>query len=416
MRFLTFFLLIGTYFALPAFGQSWDVLNGEQVFPVTARDGKLATAGYRPGMSGVEFFYAESVDQGMSWQYTAVNSAQNVQATPTCLQFFGDSLGFMGLKGSFTGEILKTTDAGTTWTSIHHTDIINQIYSSQILPAAASSFQPYDFTRLDDSSAIMVDFQQSSYLITSDRGTTWQWIENNRGADFPKVQHLANDDLLRAERTLLLRSSDRGSRWDTLFTSPGGKDLTTFDFVSPQDGFVMVGEPGSGIECWKTSTAGQSWQRVGSYSGASSFWDLHFSDTLKAWGLAGDKLYRTTDGGRSWTQPETLPFDAHQFEVVMGKLYAVGRGLAGYTGSISSLTADASLAIRLYPNPVQDVMYHDGPAGLSFQLWDEAGRQVMKGELPHKSLSLQGLPSGRYLMHIRDSKSEKTLSWRLVKE
>ncbi len=162
-------------------------------------------------------------------------------------------------------------------------------------------------------------------LWTDDGGQTWTNITPTgmAGAAPQAVAFVDGQEgwaaRLTATNTLAMaRTRDGGQTWQmdelTLFAPETGQMAAQvyFDFVSSQVGYLAV-ELQSGVNfshglLLQTTDGGQTWQSRSLPVGAA----VRFSSDMTGWvagGPAGDELYRTDDGGRTWTLV-TLNHDA----------------------------------------------------------------------------------------------------------
>ena len=108
----------------------------------------------------------------------------------------------------------------------------------------------------------------------------------------------------------VFRTEDNGSTWTSakLTTSPGASDPTSFSFVDPRHGWLLVDVESSSNfnlgELYRTSDGGSTWSKISAPSGGTIRFATQSLGFL-AGGPAGDKLYVTRDGGSSW-QPQTV--------------------------------------------------------------------------------------------------------------
>jgi len=131
----------------------------------------------------------------------------------------------------------------------------------------------------------------------------------------------------------VLRTTDGGKTWKaTAIGSPNGQPVITssIDFINPDDGWLMAGHGGAAgseaVDVYRTTDGGATWSRV---SGASFTSNapagslpvggdkngIVFADARTGW-VTGDApangvadVYRTTDGGLTWHH-QTLPSPA----------------------------------------------------------------------------------------------------------
>jgi photosystem II stability/assembly factor-like uncharacterized protein len=123
-------------------------------------------------------------------------------------------------------------------------------------------------------------------------------------------------------------TTDGGSSWSTI-TPPGvGPGSILADhFDGAGDGVVVshreVGEPPAALEFFRTSDRGRTWQ-AGTLDaeGPGSIGGVRMSEADGVWwalvaeaGVAssGQRLYRSTDGGKSWQETSSRPFGRGQF-------------------------------------------------------------------------------------------------------
>jgi len=103
-----------------------------------------------------------------------------------------------------------------------------------------------------------------------------------------------------AVQTLVFASHDGGMTWALLpGRIPGGGQV---QFVSADDGFAW-----DGGQLNATHDGGKTWAPVSTSSSfGADFWKMDFVSVNAGWALTMDatshvSVYRTTDGGKSWT-------------------------------------------------------------------------------------------------------------------
>lgn len=67
-------------------------------------------------------------------------------------------------------------------------------------------------------------------------------------------------------------------------------------FIDENTGWFVC----NAIELIKTTNSGLTWEKV--YSGSLNFDKIHFTDSQNGWAYINNKLYKSTDGGATWTE------------------------------------------------------------------------------------------------------------------
>jgi len=103
---------------------------------------------------------------------------------------------------------------------------------------------------------------------------------------------------------VLGKTGDGGATW-TLTPSEVTNDAQDAFFIDENTGYVRVG-PGDTGQLFKTTDGGQTWTGVAASPGER----LQFADPEVAWSVRYNKVSFTTDGGNHWNSRE-YPFPAH---------------------------------------------------------------------------------------------------------
>jgi photosystem II stability/assembly factor-like uncharacterized protein len=149
-----------------------------------------------------------------------------------------------------------------------------------------------------------------------------------------------------AER-YLYRSTDRGSTWHQQPLPPADLPQPEISFVSDAEGWLQTGGSAAAqpyppcgldpINLWHTTDAGATWQLLGS-NGIRDIQckeGLSFVDSRRGFigalsPVLAPVIYRTTDGGRTWTESRPLPppsTKAGNFDLGPGPVRAFGSTL-----------------------------------------------------------------------------------------
>lgn len=175
------------------------------------------------------------------------------------------------------------------------------------LPPALSPTVP--FSHLKASALDTVDFVsdtvgyvggQGGILKSGDGGKTWLKLYTSQN-NIVSVDAVDTANVWAATKDYLLRSIDGRNfrRVDPIINSnQGGKGIQAIDFVNKNQGFLLangvVWRLNGGVTARKASPGG----RVDSIS---------FVDPNTGFAAGGDMVYKTTDGGKSWTRIFTAP-------------------------------------------------------------------------------------------------------------
>lgn len=181
------------------------------------------------------------------------------------------------------GTVLRTTDAGTTWTDISNLDAFTtDLFGVRALPGG-------DLLAVGGLPGI---------FRSTDAGATWEPVAN------PATAPLRHLDLTGGstwsavgENGLVVRSTDSGATWG-LLPSPGNTRLVDQFWFDPQNGYVL------GVDLVRrTTNGGQSWVVVPDVQ--ENFFlpgDIKFLDPQNGWIMVDFATWRTTNGGVSWFQ------------------------------------------------------------------------------------------------------------------
>ena len=185
------------------------------------------------------------------------------------------------------GEVKVTYDNGENW---------------RIVPVSLKELFAGDYSGSKE------DLIEGSYIITPNRTAfvIGEEVENN--GDYPKVHYK------------VLQSTDEGETWkkSSVTDSPSVR-LRSLGFTSERDGYLIItSDRTMGFEAnaiYKTNNGGESWKQVGSVeqtnrhvisggfkNGMIGF--ISFGAQLAESGLEHPLLYRTADGGKSWSELE----------------------------------------------------------------------------------------------------------------
>ncbi|CAG4917743.1 hypothetical protein [Acidithrix sp. C25] len=181
----------------------------------------------------------------------------------------------------------------------------------------------------------------SSILLSKNGGTSWKDLSSVPGTvssiDFVtnKIGYLVSRPVNGGANNYIYSTTNGGNSWNQIFAG----SISTIKFLSPTTGFAMLRTPSSSSQpysagIYKTVNGGISWSLIPSplYS-AATYGSFSFSSPSDGWLLVGIQpsagsenkyLYKTTDGGSSWSLAAQSKFSSSQTLVTSGVMPATG--------------------------------------------------------------------------------------------
>jgi photosystem II stability/assembly factor-like uncharacterized protein len=147
---------------------------------------------------------------------------------------------------------------------------------------------------------------QNTILVTSDGGAHWR-AQLTGDLNLTSVDFVNGRDGWAVGTTSLLATTDGGARWTPL--PEPCQTIRSVHFISPTTGFAVAGGrdlsgtpspavPYLGGAVLATSDGGRSWHPLATPGNAQT---VCFSDPAHGWLGADGMLYRTSNGGQTWT-------------------------------------------------------------------------------------------------------------------
>ena len=297
---------------------------------------------------------------GTSWERASLPTSSFTDITR--LRMLNGQTGFALAEGNI---VLATTDSGRTWlqrsvvpASTIVTDV--QFVSEQVGYAVGG---------------ISFDIQESSVWKTSDGGRTWTQIRGTKNMPLYGLAVRTATDVTAVGNITILNTSNGGLLWATQLPLPGNADnfaklYRSTVFLNPNLGYI-VGEVGRIL---KTSDGGRTWtQPVASRNAGNDWYDVSFANDTTGWTVGantssstfqGNRTFfatpiisRTTDGGRTWTA-QTLPRTT-AVQDTLQSVHAVSGLVAFAVGNQGAIyaTRDGGAAWARQTSPTRSNLY-----------------------------------------------------------
>jgi len=252
---------------------------------------------------------------------------------------------------------------------------------------------------------------------TNDAGATWTFLTDNSGFNFQSIWFTdQNTGYIASSGSAVLKTTDVGSTWQSTGT---GNPMFSVHFPTPSTGF-SVGAFGTVM---KTADAGATWTNISGGGALYGMRCVSFLDTQTGYIATGDgtdyiiggRILKTTDGGSTWTNstgktPE--PIGHVTFHKNTG--YAVSSNGVIFKnknggGSIGINELAEKKPVTLFPNPSDGlVTIHTSNTinGSILHITDMKGQTILSKVMqqPDETIDLGSYPKGVYLFRISDGK------------
>ena len=234
--------------------------------------------------------------------------------------------GTPGNNGTFEHRLLSSFDRGANWTS-------NLISSSNIRHTYVLKNRGKD--------TLYVAGEEGAIYRSYDGGANWQTLNFPLISRTIRAMHLISGQelLVAGDSGYVYRSTNAGNNWNSVHQLTQGISLGQHFwnfFALSEDTLYACGRGQSVV---RSDDRGQTWQELNNMSSTVEFSAIHFRDTTNGIALgsisgllAGSgsgTIYRTSDGGRSWTRGPVsfIPGenkDLHDLHLIGNNVIAVG--------------------------------------------------------------------------------------------
>lgn len=216
-------------------------------------------------------------DSGKTWQ----------SASGAILCSFYRDISFIdssvGVVVGWNGRIIRTTNGGARWDSV-----------------GSSGLALYNSVALGDSAGFITG-NAGRILFSSNRGVSWTTRASGTTRNLNDVAFFDSTVIIAGDSGLLLRSTDLGSSWTPV---PVGTTwgLHSVAFLSRDTLLVVGGEPhiSAGGRIFRSTDGGLTWTDPIGVTGYVVYRVAVSGDLAIAVSLRG-RIYRSTDRGSTWT-------------------------------------------------------------------------------------------------------------------
>lgn len=245
---------------------TWSlVVNGRDVYSVAASPAKQSIL-----YAGLAARYIlKSTDAGITWSELTIGSGGGLSLISTMVPHPTDT-NIVLAGGSFFDGLARTTDGGNTWNTVLQDPDFGRF---TVLSSSSVAFHP-----TNPDTVFAVKEIQSVVYRSVDAGANWDSLSKPPGlvnTDALRALTIAPDSshimLLSGRRSIIFRSTDAGNSWDGSVQLPGlqpDTDVSCFRWSPSQPGTVyaavqtsIAANTGNG-GVFKSTDYGVTWARI----------------------------------------------------------------------------------------------------------------------------------------------------------
>lgn len=278
-----------------------------------------------------------------------------------------------GIIAGESGNILRTTDAGATWTTLME-----------------QKPWRWEQSTLSGDNTLWLRADEDQLLVTRDLGATWQTPDALEETWIIHLQFVTPDHGFAVDTGYRLHQTiDGGETWETVIDSltPSVGVYPRFHFLD--DSVWFAGRTADGT-LKRTSDAGQTWSTTTGNVVASINTLTFLNDSIGLIGGSGRNLYRTTDRGVTWQKTTSIRFDDirdfgasdNGYVIAAGPYQAMVSWDYGATWSPDTTGPWRRSAVKEIVD-VGGTLWATGTDGIFF-VSDDAGRTWRTGQSPDR--------------------------------
>ena len=311
------------------------------------------------------------------------------------------------------GGIWKTTNGGTTWS---RQDSASYNSTGSFTNVVHFWDENYGFAQGDPIGG------EYELYITSDGGDNWESvpganIPNPGGGEYGyvgQIEIVGDNVWFTTNSTSLYHSTDRGNNWQAYQCPVDDFSGDAISFSDANNGIIV-----SGTNVYRTYDSGENWTQIDPNGPVNTIGVCYIEGT--------DTLFSTSQSGSSQSFDGGLTWNPIDNEVFLGVEFI--NSTTGWAGSFNGdLTggvwkwSDFSLSqdeisnesnFKIYPNPVNNILYINSANEINSIVYDITGKEVLKSN--SKNINLEELSKGIYIIKIRDLTNSISQSMKIIK-
>jgi len=402
--FFAAFLLSSNIYA------QWDSLPIEEGFSVIKLDMVSETVGYGHYIHNSDGRYvAQTKDAGLSWDLINIPDTLNPNTIGN-IDFYAENKGLLlttdwSMPSSPT-SVIKTKDNGASWEDITPSEfwggyLLLNVLNDDVIFMASGSFL---FKTLDGGES-WTTHEAPSYIESLD------FLDEQNGV-------IGLFDGTFAYIGGMYCTSDGGNTWQGIMLDSTYSVVTDVQMINENfvvaTPFAPIVVEDSYHNFFVSEDKGISWEII-SYpelTGETSLLGIEFKNTNEALisigGYEDSKIYKTIDGGDSWTLELELP----EYTVIgityAGDLsYLFGDSDKIYKSSLPSSTKDFNVqSVNAFPNPARpgSPLHFSMVDDFDFiSIYNQSGQLVFEQKIDYsKSIVVPDLKTGIYTASLRN--------------
>lgn len=208
-----------------------------------------------------------------------------------------------------------------------------------------------NLSKTDFPSLVAVEFQDSlhGYISgvngflqrTTDGGNSWTNISPTAAGDLYGLYFVSHDEgYIGSNNGDIFKTSNGGTNWAKVTTPSNAFGYGSFAFITSDTGYAGGGAPSTVGSLLRTTDRGLTWNNV-PIPGLSSVYDIIFVNQSTGFICGMDnQIFKTTDGGKSWTQATVNLSTAASSSILLSKIKFSNSGIGYCVGYAVFLEAN----------------------------------------------------------------------------